>query len=80
MSTAVASSVALDSKKQEPLRVMVVDDSVVLGSGRDENEINGITKGRTAEVANVIEAARDAAADQPVRRARPRPRDDESRA
>jgi len=30
MSTAVASPVALDSKKQEPLRVMVVDDSVVI--------------------------------------------------
>jgi two-component system chemotaxis response regulator CheB len=30
MSTAVASPVALDSRKQEPLRVMVVDDSVVI--------------------------------------------------
>ncbi len=58
---------------QDVDRVEVVDDSVVLGSGRDENEINGITKGRTDEVAQNIEAARDAAADQPVRRSRPRP-------
>ena len=58
---------------QDVDRVEVVDDSVVLGSGRDENEINGISKGRTDEVAGVIEAARDAAADQPVRRSRPRP-------
>ncbi|MEV6285340.1 hypothetical protein [Kribbella sp. NPDC051770] len=58
---------------QDVDRVEVVDGSVVLGSGRDENEINGITKGRTDEVAGVIEAAREAAADRPVRRSRPRP-------
>jgi hypothetical protein len=58
---------------QDVDKVEIVDGSVVLGSGRDENEINGITKDRTDEVARVIEAARDAAADQPVRRSRPRP-------
>ncbi|WP_460648924.1 hypothetical protein [Kribbella endophytica] len=58
---------------QDVDKVEVVDGSVVLSSGRDENEINGITEGRTDEVAQNIEAARDAAADQPVRRSRPRP-------
>jgi hypothetical protein len=58
---------------QDVDKVEVVDGSVVLSSGRDENEINGITAGRTDEVAENIEAARDAAADQPVRRSRPRP-------
>ncbi|GAB3816629.1 hypothetical protein GCM10028799_19580 [Kribbella italica] len=58
---------------QDVDKVEVVDGSVVLSSGRDENEINGITAGRTDEVAQTIEAAREAAADQPVRRSRPRP-------
>ncbi|WP_202797047.1 hypothetical protein [Kribbella flavida] len=58
---------------QDVDRVETGDDSVVLGSGQDENEINGIRRDRTAEVAAVIEAARQAAAGRPVRRSRPRP-------
>lgn len=54
-------------------RVETGTDSVVLGSGRDENEINGIRTDRIAEVAEVIEAARQAAAGTPARRSRPRP-------
>ena len=58
---------------QDVDRVDAEDGSVVLINGSDENEINGITKDRTEQVATVIEAARRAAADQPVRRSRPRP-------
>jgi hypothetical protein len=53
--------------------IEIVDGSVVLTSGKDENEINGIAKDQTAHVAAVMEAARAAASDQPVRRSRPRP-------
>jgi hypothetical protein len=53
--------------------IEIVDDSVVLTSGKDENEINGIAKGQTGNAAAVMQAARDAADDQPVRRSRPRP-------
>jgi hypothetical protein len=53
--------------------IEIVDDSVVLTSGKDENEINGIAKGQTVNSAAVMQAARDAADDQPVRRSRPRP-------
>ncbi|WP_432942726.1 hypothetical protein ACQPXM_37455 [Kribbella sp. CA-253562] len=58
---------------QDVDRIEVADGSVVLGSGPDENEINGISKDRTAEVAGVIEAAREAADGRAVRRSRPRP-------
>lgn len=58
---------------QDVDRVDAADGSVVLINGSDENEINGIAKDRTEQVATVIEAARRAAADQPVRRSRPRP-------
>ncbi|TDO43224.1 hypothetical protein EV643_119157 [Kribbella sp. VKM Ac-2527] len=58
---------------QDVDRVDAEDGSVVLINGSDENEINGIAKDRTEQVATVIEAARRAAADQPVRRSRPRP-------
>ncbi|MEV6410697.1 hypothetical protein [Kribbella sp. NPDC051718] len=53
--------------------IEIVDDSVVLTSGKDENEINGIAKGQTLDSAAVMQAARAAADDQPVRRSRPRP-------
>jgi hypothetical protein len=53
--------------------IEILDDSVVLTSGKDENEINGIAKGQTIPSAAVMQAARDAADDQPVRRSRPRP-------
>ncbi|WBQ06156.1 hypothetical protein [Kribbella sp. CA-293567] len=58
---------------QDVDEIEVVDDSVVLATGKDENEINGIAAGRTAYTAAVIQAARDAADDRPVRRSRPRP-------
>ncbi|TWD79790.1 hypothetical protein FB561_0856 [Kribbella amoyensis] len=58
---------------QDVDRVEAGEGFVVLTTGQDENEINGITKDRSPYVAGVIEAARRAAADQPVRRARPRP-------
>ncbi|ONI68452.1 hypothetical protein BWI15_36270 [Kribbella sp. ALI-6-A] len=58
---------------QDVDRIEVAEGSVVLGSGPDENEINGISKDRTAEVASVIEAAREAADGRAVRRSRPRP-------
>lgn len=53
--------------------IEIVDGSVVLTSGKDENEINGIAKGRTAYVAAVMQAVRADADALPVRRARPRP-------
>lgn len=53
--------------------IEIVDGSVVLTSGKDENEINGIARGRTAYAAAVMQAVRADADDQPVRRARPRP-------
>jgi hypothetical protein len=53
--------------------IEILDDSVVLTSGKDENEINGIAEGQTVHSAAVMQAARDAADDQPVRRSRPRP-------
>ena len=53
--------------------IEIVDGSVVLASGKDENEINGIAKDRTQYVGAVVEAARRQATDQPVRRSRPRP-------
>jgi hypothetical protein len=58
---------------QDVDQIEVVDDSVVLTSGKDENEINGIAKGQPAVVAGVMEAVRAQAADQPVRRSRPHP-------
>jgi len=53
--------------------IEIVDGSVVLTSGKDENEINGIVQGRTAYAAAVMRAARAEAETLPVRRARPRP-------
>jgi hypothetical protein len=53
--------------------IEVVDDSVVLTNGKDENEINGIAKNQTAHAAAVMQTAREEAASQPVRRSRPRP-------
>ncbi|WP_020388004.1 hypothetical protein [Kribbella catacumbae] len=53
--------------------IEIVDGSVVLASGKDENEINGIAKDQTVYAAAVMQAARDSADNQPVRRTRPRP-------
>lgn len=53
--------------------IEIVDGSVVLTSGKDENEINGIAAGQTDHAAAVMQAARDAADDRRVRRSRPRP-------
>lgn len=53
--------------------IEIVDGSVVLTSGKDENEINGIAKDQTAYAAAVMQAARDSADNHPVRRTRPRP-------
>lgn len=53
--------------------IEIVDGSVVLTSGKDENEINGIAKDQTAYAAAVMQAARDSADSRPVRRTRPRP-------
>lgn len=58
---------------QDVDEIEVVDGSVVLTSGKDENEINGIAKGQTGYAAGVMRAARQQAEDQPVRRSRPRP-------
>jgi hypothetical protein len=58
---------------QDVDQVEIADGSVVLTSGKDENEINGIAKDRAQYVAAVVEAARRDAADQPVRRSRPHP-------
>jgi hypothetical protein len=58
---------------QDVDQVDVGDGSVVLTSGKDENEINGIAKDRTEYVGAVVEAARRDATDEPVRRSRPRP-------
>ncbi|WP_433010883.1 hypothetical protein [Kribbella sp. CA-294648] len=52
---------------------IVDDDAVVLTSGKDENEINGIAHGQAAHAAAVMQAAREAADTRPVRRSRPRP-------
>jgi hypothetical protein len=49
------------------------EDNVVLSRGQDESEINGIPKDETAYVGAVMDAVRRQAADQPVRRSRPRP-------
>lgn len=53
--------------------IEIVDDSVVLTNGKDENEINGIAKDQTAHAFAVMQAAREEAGNQPVRRSRPRP-------
>ncbi|WP_460660646.1 hypothetical protein [Kribbella swartbergensis] len=58
---------------QDVDRIDVGDDHVVLVRGQDENEINGIPRERTAEVAAVMEALRRRAADLPARHHRPRP-------
>jgi len=58
---------------QDVDKIEIGDDNVVLTRGQDENEINGIPKDRTAEVGAVMEAIRSQAADNPVRRHRPRP-------
>jgi hypothetical protein len=58
---------------QDVDRVEVGDGSVLVGSGHDQNEINGIVKDRTQYTAEVVQAARLQAVDQPVRRSRPRP-------
>ena len=58
---------------QDVDEIEVVDDSVVLTSGKDENEINGIAKDQTEHAAVVMQAAREQATDQPVRRSRPHP-------
>jgi len=58
---------------QDVDQVEIADGSVVLTSGKDENEINGIAKDQTQYVAAVVEAARRDAADLPVRRSRPHP-------
>ncbi|HEU4946883.1 MAG TPA: hypothetical protein VFT31_07000 [Kribbella sp.] len=49
------------------------EDMVLITSGSDENEINGIAKDRAEYAAEVMRAARHRAADQPARRSRPRP-------
>jgi hypothetical protein len=53
--------------------IEIVDDSVVLTNGKDENEINGIAKDQTAHAFAVMQAAREEVGNQPVRRSRPRP-------
>ena len=53
--------------------IEIVEGSVVLTSGKDENEINGIAEGRTAYVAAVMQTVRADADALPVRRSRPRP-------
>lgn len=53
--------------------IEIVDDSVVLTNGKDENEINGIVAGQTGYAAAVMQTAREEAEGKPVRRSRPRP-------
>jgi len=53
--------------------IEVGDDNVVLTAGRDENEINGIPRDRTAEVGAIMQAIHHQAANAPTHRARPRP-------
>lgn len=58
---------------QDVGKIEVGDDNVVLTRGPDEHEINGIPQDRTAEVGAVMEAIRQQAVTEPVRRHRPRP-------
>jgi hypothetical protein len=58
---------------QDVDKIEVGDDNVVLFSGQDESEINGIPKDRTAEVGAVMESIRRQAADTQVHRHRPHP-------
>lgn len=58
---------------QDVDEIEVVDGSVVVTSGKDENEINGIAKDQTPYAAAVMESARRQAEGKPVRRVRPRP-------
>jgi hypothetical protein len=58
--------------------IEIVDDSVVLTNGKDENEINGIVAGQTGYAAAVMQTAREQSAREegegkPVRRSLPRP-------
>ena len=58
---------------QDVDRIDVADGSVVLVSGQDENEINGVVKDQAEYAAGVMRTAREQAQGRPVRRARPRP-------
>jgi hypothetical protein len=58
---------------QDVDEIEIVDGSVVLTSGKDENEINGIAQDQTAHAAAVMLAVREASENHPVRRSRPRP-------
>lgn len=49
------------------------DDLVLIRSGSDENEINGITRDQARHAAEVMQAVRLRAEGRPVRRTRPRP-------
>jgi hypothetical protein len=53
--------------------IEIVDGSVVLTNGKDENEINGIEKDQVEYAFAVMRATREAAESTPVRRTRPRP-------
>ena len=57
-----------DVEKVEP-----GEDMVLVTSGKDENEINGIAKDQAQYAAEVMQAVRLQSENQPVRRSRPRP-------
>jgi hypothetical protein len=58
---------------QDVEKVEAGEDMVLITSGKDENEINGIAKDQAQYAADVMQAVRLQSENQPVRRSRPRP-------
>jgi hypothetical protein len=58
---------------QDVEKVEAAEDMVLVTSGKDENEINGIAKDQAQYAAEVMQAVRLQSENQPVRRSRPRP-------
>jgi hypothetical protein len=58
---------------QDVEKVEAGEDMVLITSGKDENEINGIAEDQAQYAAEVMQAVRLQSENQPVRRSRPRP-------
>jgi hypothetical protein len=58
---------------QDVEKVEAGEDMVLVTSGNDENEINGIAKDKAQYAAEVMQAVRLQSENQPVRHSRPRP-------
>jgi hypothetical protein len=56
---------------QDVEKVEAGEDMVLVTSGKDENEINGIAKNQAQYAAEVMQAVRCQSENQPVRRSRP---------